>query len=333
MPAEDFHISVIVSNLNGERYLPKLLDSLLAQRDVETEIIVVDRHSTDASAEVLKRYPSVRVMHEPPESGLVAGYAVAVKEALHPLIFFCNEDLYLDENCLYELAKRMDLKSGIVACDPWQWTYDGTTWIRGGICFRRSPWHIYSPFPFRMHEATIPLMDGSPVPFGGAGAMLVHASVYKELGGWDTSFFLDYEDIDFFIRAWQRDWKCVTVPTAHTFHAVGSSNEHIIGARREKVGRRRYIAHRSNAIVVGLKYFSPPFLLLGVLNWMATVAANLLRCKWRNAWLDLLVPGEVARRLPAVVAFRRENRSWNRAKPGERYFLDPQFSLLNRSPV
>ncbi len=34
-------VSVIVSNLNGAPYLQRLVDSLLAQQDVETEIIVV----------------------------------------------------------------------------------------------------------------------------------------------------------------------------------------------------------------------------------------------------------------------------------------------------
>jgi GT2 family glycosyltransferase len=324
---EELSVSVVVSNLNGERYLAKLLDTLAQQRDVGTEIIVVDRHSEDSSLEILDAHPEVRVLHEPPESGLVAGYAVGAKEATHPLIFFCNEDLYLNDCCLHDLAARIDVESRIWACDPWQWTYDGNTWLRGGLGYRHSPWHIYSPFPFRMHETAVPMPEGSSVPFGGAGAMMVDAAVYHELGGWDTSFFLDYEDIDIFLRAWQRGWKCVTVPSAHTFHAVGASNQQIVGANREKVSRRRYISHRSNVVVIAFKYFSAPASLLGVLNWMASILVNVALLRWRTIWLDLLVPGEVARRMPEVMAFRRQNRLWNRARPGECYFLDPQFSL------
>jgi N-acetylglucosaminyl-diphospho-decaprenol L-rhamnosyltransferase len=324
-------ISVVVSNMNGARYLPRLLDTLSAQTGVETEIIVVDRHSSDESTEILARHPDVRVIQEPPESGLVAGYAVGAGHASHKLLFFCNEDLYLGDDCLSELADRIDLKNHIWASDPWQWTYDGRKWIRGGICYRRSPWHIYSPFPFRMYECPVSLPDGSSVPFGGAGAMMVDADAYNELGGWDTSFFLDYEDIDICIRAWQRGWKCVTVPTAHTFHAVGASNNQIIGARRETVSRRRYISHRSNVVIVAFKYFSLPVSGIGVLNWMASLLVNVLLLRWRTVWLDLLVPGDVARRLPEVVSFRRGNRSWNRSMPGEKYFLDPQFSLESRA--
>jgi GT2 family glycosyltransferase len=327
VPGEHLCVSVVVSNLNGARYLPRLLDTLAAQIGVETEVIVVDRDSTDESGEILRRHPGVRVIQEPPESGLVAGYSVGAKEAGHPLLFFCNEDLYLDERCLGELATRIDLKNRVAACDPWEWTYDGKQWIRGGICYRRSAWNICSPFPFRMHECTVSLPDGSPIPFGCAGAVMVHADVYDELGGWDTSFFLDYEDIDFFIRAWQHDWICVTVPEARVFHRVGASNEQIVGARQQTVSRRRYVSNRASTAIVAFKYFSLPFSVLGALNWMATLLVHAVLVRRRAVWLDLAVVGEVARRLPAVVTFRRQNRFWNRAKPGERFFLDPQFSF------
>jgi GT2 family glycosyltransferase len=320
-------VSVIVSNLNGERYLERLLDTLGAQRGVELEIIVVDRHSTDASADILARHPSVRVVQEPPESGLVAGYHAGAEVATSPLLFFCNEDLYLDEGCLRELASRIDLDARIAAADPWQWSYDGERWIHGATMFRTSPWHIYSPYPFRIHDGVVGLPDSSPISFGCAGATMVHAAVYRELGGWDTSFFLDYEDVDFFLRAWQRDWRCVTVPSARVFHAVGASNQKLIGPRRQRVNQRRYVSHRSNVVVVAFKYFTPARALLGVCNWFASTLVNVALLRWRTVRLDLLVVGDVARRLPEVLAFRRRNRRWNRAMPGERYFLDPLFRL------
>jgi GT2 family glycosyltransferase len=331
MPADTLAVTAVVSNMNGERYLPRLLDSLVSQRGVELEIVVVDRHSTDASAEILARYPTVRVIEEPPESGLVAGYAAGAKHARNPLLFFCNEDLYLGEDCLRELAAHIDLERRIVAADPWEWTYDGEQCIHRATLFRRSSWHIYSPFPFRMYEGAVWVPDGAPVSFGCAGAIMVHASAYDEIGGWDTSFFLDYEDVDLFLRVWQRDWKCVSVPDARVFHAVGASNQQAVGSRRQPVSRRRYISHRSNVVVVAFKYFSPALAPLGALNWAASLLVNVLLMRWRTAWLDLLVVGDVAQRMPAVIAFRRGNHRWNQAMPGEKFFLDPQFSIDNRS--
>ena len=56
-------ISVIVSNFNGARYLPKLLESFRAQQGVTLEIIIVDRRIyglpfyLDAPLERLARRP------------------------------------------------------------------------------------------------------------------------------------------------------------------------------------------------------------------------------------------------------------------------------------
>ena len=62
-------ISVILSNFNGLRFLPKLLESLRAQRGVEVELILVDRASTDGSREFLATQADVSVVNEPPQSG------------------------------------------------------------------------------------------------------------------------------------------------------------------------------------------------------------------------------------------------------------------------
>ena len=87
-------VSVVVSNFNGAKYLPRLLETLRAQRGVAVEIIIVDRNSTDGSAEILAAHPDVKVVQEPPESGLVTGYAVGAAHATSELLFFCNEDMW-----------------------------------------------------------------------------------------------------------------------------------------------------------------------------------------------------------------------------------------------
>jgi hypothetical protein len=64
---------------------------------------------------------------------------------------------------------------------------------------------------------------------------------------------------------------------------------------------------------------------------MASVLVNILLLRWRTLRLDVVVIGDVARRLPEVAAFRRRNRRWNRAMPGERFFLDPRLSIAGAS--
>lgn len=320
-------VSVIVSNFNGARYLPRLLETLRAQRDVTAEIIVVERHSTDDSAAILAKHPDVKVVQEIPTSGLVAGYHVGSKHAKHEHLFFCNEDMWFDPNCLHELEKRIDLPARIGITDPWQWSYDGQVWIHGGVRFRRRFWEVNSAYPRRRQVPTVELPEGAKIPFACAGAMLVHRDVYDEIGGWDTSFFLDQEDIDFSIRAWQRGWDSVTVPQAKVYHAVNASNLHILPTVKTPVKRRRYISCRANVSIIAFKTFSSRKLYWPVLGWAANLANNLVKLRWRMAWCDVLAAREITSRLGDAMAYRRRTAPLRKAKPGEKFFTLPEYNV------
>lgn len=68
-------VSVIISNFNGAKYLPRLFESLSTQRGVELEIIVVDRNSSDTSGSILAAHTEIQVIKHPPETGLVCAVA------------------------------------------------------------------------------------------------------------------------------------------------------------------------------------------------------------------------------------------------------------------
>ena len=57
-------VSVVIAVLNGERLIAEAIESALAQTLVPHEIIVVDDGSTDETAEVVMRYPSVRLIRQ-----------------------------------------------------------------------------------------------------------------------------------------------------------------------------------------------------------------------------------------------------------------------------
>jgi GT2 family glycosyltransferase len=318
-------VSTIISNFNGARYLPKLLETLRGQRGVEVEIIVVDRNSSDESASILAGWPEVKVVQEPPESGLVTGYDVGAAQASTDLLFFCNEDMWFDPDCLRLLAERIDLSARVFAADPWQWTYDGQTWIHGGTRFRAARLELNAPYPFRRYDFICPLAAGEVVPFGCAGAILIHRTAYRDLGGWDRQFFLDHEDVDLFLRAWQQGWKCVTVPDAKVYHAVNVSNSKTIAAGRQRVSRRRYISGRASLPVLGVKYFSTQYALLQFLLWAGMTFFHLLTFRVERAGWMLSAGRELVNRLPAAVHFRRRHSRMLRDRPGEKWFLAPEF--------
>jgi GT2 family glycosyltransferase len=319
-------ISVVVSNFNGLNFLPRLLETLKAQRDVTTEIIIVDRESTDGSGEYLKQFPEIKVVSEPAITGLVAGYAVGAALAKYDHLFFCNEDMWFDPDCLRLLHERIALSDRVAAADPWQWTYDTTQWIHGGTRFYRCNLAMNSPYPRRAFDFTVPLAAGERVPFPCAGAFLIHREAYTDIGGWDTSFFLDHEDVDLFVRAWQKNWHCVTVPEAKVYHAVNASNSKKVEDGRT-VKPMRYIAGRSNIAVIGLKYYSGVSLALPCLSLLLPLVVDVLKLQPGKMRLDLKAIALTLNRLRPVRDFRRKNHAWAKLRPGTRFFLQKDMTI------
>ena len=317
-------VSVVVCNLNGMRFLPRLLATLREQRGVDAEIVVVDRESTDGSRELLARHPEIKVVTEPAASGLVAGYHAAVAAAGHDLLFFCNEDLWLDPDCLAHLARHVSVADRIGAADPWQWSYDGDRLLRAGTRFVSARLDPISCYPPRGFDFLAPLAPGEAVPFGSGGAVLVHRRMYLDAGGWDTSFFMDFDDVDFFLRAWQRGWRCVTVPGARVYHAGGMSTFQA-GPPPSEVIFRRHVGGESNRAVICLEHFTGPSLLWAAVLLLAPLAGSLLRLDFAKARIHAAALRLTLRRLPAVLRFRQANRTLRRLRPGQCFFTAAEF--------
>lgn len=53
---------ILLSTYNGEKYLPELLESVLAQKDIYVDILARDDGSTDKTVEILKSMIGLKFM-------------------------------------------------------------------------------------------------------------------------------------------------------------------------------------------------------------------------------------------------------------------------------
>lgn len=88
-------LSVVVPVYNVADYLPAALDSVLAQKGVALQVVVVDDGSTDSSGriadEYAARYPRVRVVHTA-NAGLGAARNEGARHCIGELLTFCDSD-------------------------------------------------------------------------------------------------------------------------------------------------------------------------------------------------------------------------------------------------
>ena len=89
-------LSVILPNYNHGRYLPRALDALLSQDYPAKEIIVVDDCSTDGSRDIVERYaarfPSVRLLANARNFGVIATLSRGLNEARQQYVYFGAAD-------------------------------------------------------------------------------------------------------------------------------------------------------------------------------------------------------------------------------------------------
>ena len=113
-------LSIIVPIYNGEKYLRKCLDSILAQKYTDFELILVDDGSKDSSLEICREYEKkdsrVIVIHTE-NGGPVASRKNGVNAANGEYIGFVDCDDYIDEDMFSQMFDALQKnKSDIVVC-------------------------------------------------------------------------------------------------------------------------------------------------------------------------------------------------------------------------
>ena len=111
--AEDIKLSIVVPIYKVEPYLPKCVESLLAQDlpKEDYEIILVDDGSPDRCGEICDayaaRYVNVKVVHRK-NGGLSAARNTGIEVAQGEYVQFVDSDDYLEPNVLKALVEKMD---------------------------------------------------------------------------------------------------------------------------------------------------------------------------------------------------------------------------------
>lgn len=104
-------ISIIVPVYGVAKYLPKCVDSLLAQDISDYEIILVDDGSPDECPQICDeyatKYPNIKVVHQT-NAGLSAARNTGIAATTGEYILFVDSDDYLQPNTLGTLLEQAE---------------------------------------------------------------------------------------------------------------------------------------------------------------------------------------------------------------------------------
>jgi len=104
-------VSVIIPVYNAEKSVARCIESILAQKDIELELIIVNDGSIDNSEQVINRYnfDSRLYYHKQDNKGVSAARNVGLIHARGEFVVFVDADDYIVED---SLAKRIRMCEG-----------------------------------------------------------------------------------------------------------------------------------------------------------------------------------------------------------------------------
>lgn len=111
-------LTLIIAAYNEESFIEKKITNSLEQNYPagHLEIIIVTDGSTDRTPDIVSRYPSTRLLHQPQRQGKSAAVNRAVLQARHDIIVFTDANTLLNKDALLHLAAHYaDLKVGGVS--------------------------------------------------------------------------------------------------------------------------------------------------------------------------------------------------------------------------
>ena len=268
-------VSVICISYNCAEPLRLALTSLAAQEvPGGMEIIVVDNASGDASAEVARSFPGVKVVSLANNAGFAAANNVGIREAAGTRFLFANPDVEAPPGVAAALSKFMAARPQAAAVGP---TVAGPDGAVQRFCARRFPtifnlvlqvagWGETRWAASRwLHRFEAPDFYTSPPAQTDALAgafMMVRRNAFMDVGGFDEGYFLYGEDVDLcrrFKEAGGEVWYVPGPPVRHyTGGSRGSANSLVIAASHVAAERyaRKWRGGPAGALVAAVSALS-----------------------------------------------------------------------------
>jgi len=226
-------LSIIIVSYNARTHLEHCLDSLTSAPPVTPhEIVVVDNASADGSAAIVReRWPQVRVIEQPVNTGFAAGNNVGIRTTGGDLILLLNNDTIVPAGAIDALVGRLLARPDAAVAGPRLTDGNGRPELSFGrmispvnelrqkltqLLYRRGvAWATRRLERDTQREHDVDWVSGA--------CLLVRRSDAEKAGLLDERYFLYTEDVDFCaaIRALGR--RVFFTPSAHVVHLGGRS--------------------------------------------------------------------------------------------------------------
>lgn len=224
-------VSILIINYNTSRLLLQCVDSIYKNvKGVDYEIIVADNNSSEEERQLLRGDKRFVLLELNENLGFGKANNAAAKYAKGDYLLLLNPDTILLNDAVTLLYCYLTTHQEVGICGGN--LYDGN--MLPTHSFHRLYPSLLSEVDFAMGQIFRRLRYGKNTQFNNTpypievamitGAdLMIQRNVWKQLYGFDPSFFMYGEDADLCLRCKLLGYKIVSVPEAHIKHLEGKS--------------------------------------------------------------------------------------------------------------
>jgi len=233
---KDIDVSIlIVHTFEGDVLRQTLRGLHRAAPEISVECIVIDNNPSAGIGEVLKRdFPWVKHLPQSSNKGFGASMNTGIREARGRYVLIFNPDIVVEKGSLEELTRYMDENTHVGMCGPQLMNPDGSLQLS---CYRQPTLMlpVYRRTPFGKTTKGREVVDSylmkdfdhkdtQDVDSLIGAALFARKELLYEVGLFDESYFMYYEDSDLCRRFWEHSHPVMYHPKAKMMHYHGRAS-------------------------------------------------------------------------------------------------------------
>lgn len=221
-------VVIVILNWQNASDTIACLTSVLDLRYDNYCTIVVDNGSKDDSVNRIRSaYPDITLIPLPENLGYAAGNNVGIQHGIDAgadYVFVLNNDTLLAPDMLKRLVKVAEENPEVGMVGPKMYCYEPKDVVfAAGSVIEWQKGDIFHRGMFTTDRVEPDSSKPEPVDFIAGCGVLVRKELIQKAGALDLSFFLNYEDIEWCVRARRMGFEVWYVPDAVMWHKISAA--------------------------------------------------------------------------------------------------------------
>lgn len=221
-------IAVVILNWNGQKLLEQFLPSVI-KHSKNVDIYVADNASTDTSIAFLKaNYPEVKIIQNKENGGFAKGYNNALEGVNADIFCLLNSDVEVTQNWLIPIHETFSKNPDVAIVQPKLLDYNQKNYFEyagaaGGFIDKFGYPYCRGRIFNTLEKDEGQYNDTQSVFWASGACLFIRSKVFKELNGFDASFFAHMEEIDLCWRSKNAGYQVMYNGNSKVYHVGGAT--------------------------------------------------------------------------------------------------------------